>query len=130
MTSGFTASPAPMQWRRVRNVYFRSGSCTNIRYAVGGAKNVVIGKRSSISSVCAGSNRLPRASHTKSAAPMFQGAKTHVHAACAHPVSEIVQCRSAGVLSSQNRPVITWPMGYEACVWSTIFGKPVVPDVK
>jgi hypothetical protein len=32
---------------------------------------------------------------------MFQGAKKHVHAACAHPVSEIDQWRSSGVLSSQ-----------------------------
>src|SRR5215208_1846034 len=101
-----------MQCRSVGNVYVLSGSCTNIRYAVGGAKNVVIGKRSNIASVCPGSNFLPRASHTKRAAPMFHGPKKCVHATCAHPVSEIVQCRSAGVLSSQNVPVILWPMGY------------------
>ena len=53
---------------------------------------------------------------------MFHGAKKPVHAACAQPVSEIVQCRSAGVLSSQNVPVMTWPIGYDACVCSTIFG--------
>ena len=58
-------------------------------------------------SVSPGSNFLPRASQTKSAAPMFHGAKQHVHAAWAQPVSEIVQWRSSGVLSSQNFPVMT-----------------------
>ena len=71
----------------------------------------MIGKRSNIVSVSSGSNRLPRASQTKIAAPMFHGAKRHVHAAWAQPVSEIVQWRSSGVLSSQNFPVMTWPMG-------------------
>ena len=88
-----------------------SGSSTNIRYAVGGAKNVVIGKRSNISSAAAGSNFFPRASQTKRAAPMFQGAKKQVQAAWAQPVSEIVQWRSSGRLSSQNFPVTMWPRG-------------------
>jgi len=70
-----------------------------------------MGKRSKTVSVSCGSNFLPRASQTKIAAPMFHGAKKQVHAACAQPVSEIVQCRSSGVLSSQNRPVMMWPIG-------------------
>ena len=56
------------------------------------------------------------------AAPMFQGAKKQVQAAWAQPVSERVQWRSVGLLSSQNFPVGMWPMGYVACVFITIFG--------
>ena len=97
---------------------------------MGGAKKVVMGNRSNIASVSWASNFLPRPSQMKMAAPMFQGAKKHVQAAWAQPVSEMVQCRSSGPLSSQNLPVMTWPMGYEACVCSTILGCPVVPDVK
>ncbi len=111
MTSGLTASPAPRQWRNDGNLYFLSGSWTSIRKAVGGAKKVLIGKRSNMASVASGSNFLPRASQTKSAAPMFQGAKKQVQAAWAQPVSEMVQCKSSGVLSSQNLPVMIWPMG-------------------
>ena len=64
-----------------------------------------------MASVSCESNFLPRASQTKMAAPMFHGAKKQVHAACAQPVSEIVQWRSSGVLSSQNLPVMMWPIG-------------------
>ena len=69
-------------------------------------------------------------SQMNTAAPIFHGAKKHVHAAWAQPVSERVQWRSVGLLSSQNLPVATCPIGYEAWVLSTIFGYPVVPDVK
>src|SRR3970040_1291466 len=96
ITSGFTASPAPTQWRRVGNRYFLSGSSTNIREGGGGGKKVGSGQGSNISSAAGGSNFFPRASQTKRAAPVFQGAKKQVHAAWAQPVSEIVQCASGG----------------------------------
>src|SRR5207245_10668288 len=92
--------------------------------------SVEVGKRSNRSPSQPAPSRRPPDSPSKSAAPMYHGPKRHVHAAWAQPVSEIVQCRSSGVLSSQNLPVITWPIGYEAWLWSTILGNPVVPEVK
>ncbi len=49
--------------------------------------------------------------------------KSLPQAALAQPVSENVQCRSAGVRSCQKRAVISWPAPIEACVCSTIFGR-------
>ena len=37
---------------------------------------------------------------------------------------------NVAALSSQYLPMIEWPIGYDAYVWRTIFGGPVVPDVK
>ena len=56
--------------------------------------------------------------------------KSLPQAALAQPVSENVQCRSAGVRSCQKRAVISWPAPIEACVWSTILGAATVPEVK
>ena len=45
---------------------------------------------------------------TKTQAPLDQGANTLDQADLAQPVSEIFQCRSPGVRSSQYSPVKRW----------------------
>src|SRR5206468_12806764 len=80
-------------------------SRTISRSAVGGAHQVVTGKRASVRKAATGSN-LPRASTAKTQAPICQGPNKQDHAALAQPVSVRHQWTSVGLRSNQSSPVM------------------------
>src|SRR3954470_8734456 len=58
-----------------------------------------------------------------------QGANRLLQACLAQPGEDRFRCTSPG-RSPIQYSVDRWPIGYDACVCSTSFGRAVVPDVK
>src|SRR6267378_7404089 len=126
ITSGLSGSPAPQTSRKL-TLKVESFSWMNSRHTVGGAQRVVTPQRPMVASSALASKRGWLTTNT--VAPAFQGAKKQLQACFAQPGEEIFRCTSPGCRPIQYI-VDRCPIGYEACVCSTSFGRAVVPEVK